>query len=238
MQTRETQLQHMLAQIRTRLLLMGASVQIALDEACTALENGSLGKAQAVREGDEAVNRLEDEIDEMILNFLARYQPVAQDLRFTVAALRIVGELERIGDEAVSIAERVVILHGRAPQDVQDAVSPLMNHARMLFRTAMEAFQNSDTEKAMSLCCGENESTRFEVAALHAIVDHLHTASASDAPDAAEAAMHGILICRAFNRICRRAANIAEQTCFIVQGVNMKHRKDGERRVENGGIEV
>ena len=101
----------MLATLRTRLLVMFAHVGIALDESGKALAQDDAARALAVQEGDAVIDDLENEIDELCLRVMARLQPVAGDLRFVVAALRMVVDLERIGDEAAAIAERVLLLH-------------------------------------------------------------------------------------------------------------------------------
>ncbi len=223
MNTKETQLQQNITQLRTRLLVMCASVGIAVDDACAALASGSLGSASAVVDGDAAINALETEIDEMALTLLVRNQPVAQDLRFVVAALRMVSELERIGDEAASIAERVLILHGALPEPVLRSVSPLIELAVGLYARASEAFRANDAEGALHLCRSEDESTQTEVQALQGVMDYFCVNNTDGRSGQAYVGMHGILICRALNRICHRAANIAEQTYFIVRGDNIKH---------------
>jgi phosphate transport system protein len=225
MNAKETQLEHGISRLRTRLLVMCVAVGIAVDEACDALADGNMGKAGAVVDGDAAVNALENEIDEMALSILVRNQPVAQDLRIVVAALRMVIDLERIGDEAVSIAERAIILHEALPLPVMDAVAALTAAAKALYARAVGAFRGLDAEAALSLCRSDDESTQVEVAALQRIMDYfcLETGAGEAGQSGAYAGMHGILICRALNRICRRAANIAEHTYFIAKGVNIKH---------------
>ncbi len=197
-------------------------MEIAVDEACSALAAGNMGRASAVVDGDAAINALETEIDDMALSLLVRNQPVAQDLRFTVAALRMVIDLERIGDEAASIAERALILHGPLPDPILEAVNVLMEEAKSLYKRAVETFREADPEKALALCRSDDESTQMEVRALQHIMDYF-CLSAAGQDGQPYAGMHGILICRALNRICRRSANIAEHTYFILQGVNMKH---------------
>lgn len=228
MNTKETQLVQHITYLRTRLLVMCAAVGIALDEACDALVSGNVGKAIAVVDGDAAVNAQENEIDEIILSLLIRNQPVAQDLRFVVSALRMVGELERIGDEAVSIAERAVILHDTLPEPVMDAVVALMSTAKRFYKRAVEAFKESDATRALEYCRTDDESTQEEVKALQRIMEYFCLESDGRKKGNSYAGMHGILICRALNRICRRSANIAEHTYFIVKGVNIKHIPVGE----------
>ena len=224
MNGKETQLQQMLTQLRTKLLVMSAAVGIALDEAYEALRTGNVGRAGAVVDGDADINVMETEIDAMALSLLARNQPVAHDLRFVVAALRMVVDIERIGDEAVSIAERTIILKELLPAPVDKAVSELMDTARTLYARAVEAFRQGDAETALALSRNDEATTQMEVEALRRIMDHFYGGpEACSGKDRQYAVMHSILICRALNRICRRAANIGEQTYFIAQGVNIKH---------------
>ena len=220
MREKETQLQHMLTRFRTKLLVMGAAVGIALDEACAALEQANAGRAAAVVDGDDAVNAMENELDELALAILVRNQPVAQDLRFVVGALRLVIDLERIGDEAASIAERTVTMGEPLPAEIMDAVLPLMHSANALYRQAMDAFRSGDGDAALALCRDDDETAQQEVAALQRIMD-VFCGGTRRSPG--YMGMNGILICKSLNRICRRCANIAEHTYFIAQGVNIKH---------------
>lgn len=223
MNTKESQLEQSITQLRTRLLVMCAAVGIALDDACDALFTGNAGKAGAVVDGDAAINALENEIDEMALSILVRHQPVAQDLRFVVAALRMAIDLERIGDEAASIAERAIFLHDFLPEPVLSAATDLVNTATDLYKRSVGAFRAADAAGALALCRTDDESTQAEVKALHRLMDHFCTGGKDAHSNGAYTGMHGILICRSLNRICRRSSNIAEHAYFIAEGVNIKH---------------
>lgn len=225
MREKETQLQQMLTQLRTRLLIMGAAVGIAIDEAWAALEQGNTGRAAAVVDADAAINAMENEIDELSLAILVRNQPVAGDLRSVVASLRMVIDLERIGDEAASIAERTVTMESPLPGEILDILDPLVRSATAMYRQAMDAFRSADRAAALSLCRVDDEITQQEVAALHRILDFFCGARQGEQGRPGYEGMNGILICRSLNRICRRCANMAEHTYFIVEGVDIKHQK-------------
>ncbi len=220
---KETRLQHELVRLRARLLVMCASSGMALEETCLALKDGDIKRAQAVVDGDAGIDELENEIDGMALMLLARNQPVAQDLRFIVASLRMIGDLERIGDEAASIAEKVLVLGGALPKPMQEAIEPLASAASKLYADAIDALRNEDERKALALSRQEDESQQNEVQALHRIMDLFRSEAGQDNGSVYLAGMHGILICHSLNRICRRAANIAEQTYFILNGANLRH---------------
>ncbi|SBW07209.1 Phosphate transport system regulatory protein PhoU [uncultured delta proteobacterium] len=228
MHEKETQLQQMLTQLRTKLLMMGAAVGIALDEACTALEEGNLVRAAAVVDGDAAINAMENEIDELALSILVRNQPVAHDLRFVVGALRMVIDLERIGDEAASIAERTVTMEKSLPTGVMQAAGVLMRSAISMYVQAMDAFRTANKDGALRLCRVDDEIARQEMAALQRVMEHFCGEPGGEPGEGRKGlsyeGMNGILICRSLNRVCRRCANIAEHTYFVVEGVNIKHQ--------------
>ena len=226
---KETQLEHMLSQLRTRLLVMFAAVGISVDEAASALLSINAGKAKAVIEGDSVINSKENEIDDLALSILVRNQPVAHDLRFVVAALRMVGELERIGDEAVSIAERTIMLSDSGCTIDRELVLPLLTQAQQLFAAAERTFKEADSEQAINISRGENAFDAMEMQALHQIMNHKTNAEKFLAhkdgnPESCQLTQT-ILIIRSLNRICHRCVNLAEQVYFIGQGVNIKHKK-------------
>ena len=225
MQEKETQLQQMLTQLRTKLLMMGAAVGIALDEACAALEEGNSVRATEVIDGDSAINTMENEIDELALSLLVRNQPVAHDLRFVVGALRMVIDMERIGDEAASIAERTVALEEPLPDGVMQAVGLLMRSAITLYVQAMDAFRTENKTASLKLCHADGEIARQEMTALQHVMDSFRGEPDGRSKGVGYEGMNSILICRSLNRICRRCSNIAEHTYFIVDGINIKHQK-------------
>lgn len=212
----------MLATLRTRLLVMCATVGLAVDDACKALLDGDAPRASAVIDGDAAINSLENEIDEMALSILARTQPVARDLRFVVSTLRMVLDLERIGDEAAGIAERAILMQGLQQPRIMDDVRALMETARKLYADSVAAFREGDLELALAVSRGDDEAAQMEVRIFQRLMQD------PDARIDAHMAIHIILIARALNRIWRRAANVAEHTYFILEGVSIKHKKMDE----------
>lgn len=228
MDGKKTTLEQGLEQLRVQILLMCASVGKALDEACDALSGNKIELARRVVEGDAAVNALENEIDEAALGLLVRNQPVARDLRFIVAALRMVIDLERIGDEAASIAEHVPGLKETPPEAVGSAVAELMRDARTMYERAVITFREEDPERALELISCEDACSQREIAALRGIMENFAAGGSAARQGRSEQSMRLVLVCRALNRICRRAVNIAEHTYFIAQGINIKHAQNAE----------
>lgn len=220
MNQQENHLQQMLVTLRTRLLVMCASVGIALEEADKALAANDPGRAAAVIESDAAIDELENDIDDMALRLLARTQPVAGDLRFVVSALRMVVDLERIGDEAVSMAEQAILMQDMPGYGVIPHVRVMFDKARQAFEQAVVIFRENDVEAALDMSRGEDEAVQCEVRIIQGIMERLSGHGTDLEP---HLAMHIILVTRSLTRIWRRSINIAEHVYFINQGLTLKH---------------
>ena len=215
-----------IAGLRTRLLVMSAAVGIALDESFRALDERSPARAAAVIDGDNVIDDLEDEIDEQALCLLARTQPVACDLRFVVGALRMVADLERIGDAAVSIAEQAILLQdlGQRPE-MPEELRQMLRRTRAAFEMAEEAFRGNDGEVALRMRDEDDDAVQSEVLVLHRLMERLTSQPGTDP----HWVMHYILVVHSLSRIWRRAVNVAEHVHFITQGQSLKHGGDACR---------
>ena len=224
MTPQETHLQSLLEQLRTRLLVMCATVEEALDNACTALRNGDVALANAVVDADNGIDALENEVDEMALSLMACAQPVARDLRFVVSALRMVIDLERIGDEAAAIAERALVLREVPQFPLPELMERMMDMAQKALRDAIVAFREGDVPLALQVCRGKDDIAQLEVHLLQNVMRGFsNTAGRTNATD--WATLHAILIARSLSRILGRASNIAEHCYFMKKGVSIKHKK-------------
>lgn len=229
MQQQSNYLQQLLVTLRTRLLVMCASVGIALEEAEKALMTPDPGRAASVIESDAAIDSLENEIDEMALLLLARTQPVAKDLRFVVSALRMAVDLERVGDEAASIAEQAILMQDTPGVDIIPCVREMYSRASNAFDRAVRIFRENNTEEALQMLRGDAEAMHYEVDITHQIMEKISDADSSMDP---HLAVHFILVSRSLTRVWRRAINIAEHVYFISQGESLKHRADEHAEAE------
>lgn len=220
MNSQETFIHQRMDNLRVRLLTMGAKTQQALEDACLAIQNRDLPRAAAVLDGDTDIDNLENEIDEASLNILARTQPVARDLRFIMAAVRMVLDLERIGDESVTIAERLMLNEHQVPSSVEKELFQLMERAREMLQKTLTAFREEDAATALAVSHYDDETAQFMVTIFQKLMTDVQEQKV-----AAWDSMHIILITRALDRICRRAENIAEHTYFMIQGISLKHRR-------------
>ena len=223
MQQQANYLQQLLVSLRTRLLVMCASVGIALEDAGKAMAAGDPGRAASVIENDAAIDALENEIDEMALQLLARTQPVARDLRFVVSALRMVVDLERIGDEAVSMAEQAILMQDKPGFGIIPHVRGKDSEASDAVDRAGVDFRERRAEEALHMLRGDEEAVQSEVRIIQEIMEGLSDPESSLEP---YQAMHVILVARSLTRVWRRSINIAEQVYFINQGESLKHKSD------------
>ena len=137
-----------LENLRRRLILMGSEVEKQIRSAIEALTEGSVEKARTVIARDEDIDRLEHQIEEETIQLLALEQPVAIDLRFLVAVLKINNDLERIGDHAVNIAEGAVRLAGKVPFQPAIGLRSMSEMVQRMLRESLDAFIARDAALA------------------------------------------------------------------------------------------
>ena len=223
MKPQETYLQSQLEQLRTRLLVMCVTVEETVADACTALCEGNMELAGKVIDSDGGIDALENEVDEMSLSLLARSQPVARDLRFVVSALRMVVDLERIGDEAAAIAERTLLLRDMPRLPALALMRRMADRVQSTLRNAVVAFREGDAALALRIRQDKDEIVQLEVHVLENVIRNLAEAT-SKTGGADWSTLHAILIARSLGRIFGRASNIAEHCYFMAKGKSIKHR--------------
>lgn len=208
-----------LSNLRGRLLTMAAKAQQAVDDACHAILNRDQARAHSVLDGDVEINDLENDIDNASLNILARTQPVAKDLRMIMTAVRMVVDLERIGDEAVVMAERVLLSKSALPLDIMNNLAQIMERTRKMLGDALSAFRDNNRDLAVDVRSYDEYTAQLMVDIYNRLMQHVRDQSV-DPWDS----VHLIIILRALDRICRRSENIAEHTYFMLEGISIKHR--------------
>jgi phosphate transport system protein len=174
--------------------------------------------AQEVIERDRQVNAYDVEIDERCVSLLALHQPAAGDLRFITTAMKIVTDLERIGDQAVNIAQRVLELNREAQLKPYIDLPRMAERAQRMVKESLDAFVARDTALARQVC-GEDA----EVDALkEQIFRELLTFMMED-PRTIPRAIRVILISRFMERVADHATNIAEMVVYLVEGKMVRH---------------
>ena len=204
--------------LKQTLLAMGGLVEDQIRRVMRALVERDDALAQEVVERDRQVNTYDVEVDEQCVELLALYQPTAGDLRFFTTAMKIVTDLERIGDQAVNIGQRVIELN-REPQLKPYIDLPRMaERAQAMVKESLDAFVARDTALARRVC-GEDA----EVDALkEQIFRELLTFMMED-PRTIPRAIRLILISRFVERVADHATNIAEMVVYLVEGKMVRH---------------
>ena len=204
--------------LKQTLLAMGALVEDQIRRVMRALVERDDGLAQAVIEGDRQVNTYDVEVDEKCVELLALHQPAAGDLRFITTAMKIVTDLERIGDQAVNIAQRAIELN-REPQLKPYIDLPRMaESAARMVKESLDAFVNRDTALARQVCA-EDEAVD---ALKEQVFRELLTFMMEDARTIPRA-IRLILISRFLERVADHATNIAEMVVYMVEGKMVRH---------------
>ena len=208
-----------LENLKQDLLRMAALAETAVGKSLVSVTNRDSDRAREVIIDDITLNRMELAIEEQAFKLLALRQPVATDLRLTVAAMRIATELERIGDQAVNIAERALELNSRPPLELPIDIKVMADMALGMVRTSIDAFVNQDPKLALQVCQRDVEVDILDDEYIQKLLDSMIKESRW-----VTRLHHFIIIVRNLERIADLATNIAEDIVFIVEGRVIKHR--------------
>ncbi len=207
-----------LEQLKMTILQMATLAEKALEKSIQALVERDDGLAKEVLDGDREIDLLEVEVDRHSLRLLALDQPMARDLRFIIGNLRIAVELERIGDQAVNIAQRALVLNSRPPLPRNVAIEELGDTALDMLRTVISSFVNQDADLATDVCKMDDIADDLNYRILKNALDYM----ANEAP-AVQRSVETIIAARCLERAADQTTNIAESVIFMVKGVNIKH---------------
>ena len=204
--------------LKQTLLMMGALVEDQIRRAMQSLVDRDDVLAQEVIDRDREVNAYDVEVDEKCVELLALNQPTAGDLRFITTAMKIVTDLERIGDQAVNIAQRTVELN-REPQLKPYIDLPRMSEqAQRMVKDSLDAFVMRDTELARRVCAADDPVDALK----EQIFRELLTFMMED-PKTIPRAIRLIFISRSLERVADHATNIAEMVVYLVESKMVRH---------------
>jgi len=205
-------------QIRRTLLRMGGLVERQIREAMQALVERDSARAQAVIRADDEVDQLQKEIDGQCSRMLALQQPMAIDLRFLVATMKIATDLERMGDSAVNVAQAVEILNQDAPLKPYIDLPRLALITQEMVRDSLDSFVRRDASAALEVCRRDDEVDGLYKQLFRELVTYM----AEDSKNITRA-LHLLLIARNFERIADHATNVSEDVIFFVEGRDIRH---------------
>jgi phosphate transport system protein len=208
-----------LREVREQLLRMAGLIEQMIADAARAFGQADVELAQRTIAIDEEVDRLEVEIDELCLLMLARRQPLASDLRMITLAMKMVTDLERIGDLAVNICERTMALRSEPRASFADKMARIAELSQAMIREAIEAFVNRDAERARRIFARDDNVDSLYREITDDVQHTMH-----DEPDFVQRGVHLSAVAKFFERIADHGTNLAELVIFMVEGKDVRHK--------------
>ena len=209
-----------LRSLRERLAAMGGRCEQQITMAMQALADRDDELARKVIEGDHAIDRDENEIDELALQILATRQPVASDLRFITMSLKFVTDLERIGDLAAGIAKRALELNHVPALEGNPDFSALATLVQKNLRAALDSFVAKDADRALAVIEADREIDKRNAKLFAELLAHV----AAD-PATVTRVLPLTSVCRYLERIGDHVKNLAEEVVYMVRAQDVRHRQ-------------
>ena len=208
-----------LENLKKELLLVGSMVEDAVHKAVLSLIDRRADLAREVIEGDKEIDEKEVQVDEECHKLLALHQPVANDLRFVLAAMKVNNDLERVGDLADNLAGRAAFLAAHDPVDIPPEIEKMAVDVKSMLRESLDCFVNADTALARKVL-RDDEAVDQQHKELYGLLGH----SMCEQPDKIELRMQLLSVSRYLERMADLATNIAEDVVFMVDGEIVRHR--------------
>ena len=204
--------------IREKLLEMGGKVEVMISNAMKSLVERDSELAEQTIAFDHEINHLEVEIDEKCLVVLATRQPAARDLRFITLALKIVTDLERIGDQCTAVAKRALELNQEPPLKPYIDLPRMAHWAAVMVKEALDAFVRSDDELALKVCNDDQFVDDLNEQIQRELITFM-----MEEPETISRAIKINYVSKCIERIADHATNIAEMVIFMVKGKDIRH---------------
>lgn len=206
-------------QLKERILRVGTLVEEAISKSITALINRDVQLAQRVAASDEQIDRMEVEVEEECLKILALYQPVAADLRFVVAVLKINNDLERMGDLAKNIAKRVAQLANGEPCELPPEIRVMAMQAQEMVKQSLDAVVQGDPALARQVREEDDAVDEYRQQIRRKVLKGI-----TEHPENVENLLRVNSVSKHIERIADMATNIAEDVIYMVEGDIVRHR--------------
>ena len=212
--------QQSLEDLKEQLLVMAGLAEQAIQRSIEAYRVRDLSICDLVSRSEVVINRLEREIDQSALDLLAMEQPMAIDLRFILAVIKINADLERVGDSAKAISDRVRHMEQMAAADLPVDIPKMATLASAMVRKSLQSFIEADADMARTVLTMDDAVDAMNRAAYKSL-----TKVMEDQSHLAPQALNALMISRALERVADHATNIAEDVIFWVQGDDVRHNK-------------
>ena len=209
---------HEMERLHRDILSMCSAVEELTNEAVRGLQSRSSTLADELSVRDREINKLDVRIEEECLKIFALYHPVANDLRRVAAVLKIIGELERVGDLAVNIAERSRDIARYPDFPMPGRLDEMSTESLSMLHSSIDAYVELDAEKARDVCRRDDGVDQLNVELLHQL-----RADMSANPSLVEPGMHLFSCIRHIERIADHATNIAEDVVYLIEGEIIRH---------------
>ena len=210
--------QQSLEDLKENLLVMAGLAEQSIQRAIEAYRVRDLSICDLVSRSENAINRLERDIDQAALDLLAMEQPMAGDLRFILSVIKINADLERVGDSAKGISDRVRNMEQMAVAELPVDIPRMATLAAEMVRKSLQSFIEADAEVARSVLTMDDAVDAMNRAAYKSL-----TKVMEEQCHVAPQALNALMICRALERVADHATNIAEDVIFWVQGADVRH---------------
>jgi len=207
--------------LKEKIIEMGEFVEDRVYQATMSIINRDKAQAQAVINGDAEIDTIEVSIEEESMKLLALYQPVAVDLRFIIAVMKINNDLERVGDLAVNIAERSAFLATQDPIEFPFDLRAMAEKAEAMLSRSIDALINLDVKEACRIRSEDDQVDAYNREMYTRIKDDLLSQ-----PENINALLHAVSIGRHLERIADHATNIAEEVIYLVEARIVRHKPE------------
>jgi phosphate transport system protein len=208
-----------LAELKDKLLAMAALAQQAVESSVEAYTRRDKGLCKFVKQNERAIDTAQRELDEMAYDLLAKQQPMAIDLRFILAVIKINGDLERIGDQSMSIARRTKETLTADDVDLPVDFAAMGDFAAQMIRNALQALLDGDARLADTVREMDDEIDRMNRRAHNDLLKLIE-----EKPQFTQQAMNGILVAKNLERIADHSSNIATDVIFWIRGADVRHQ--------------
>jgi len=216
-----------LKELNKDILKMGALAEEAIYKSVEALKNRDKNMAKSVIDNDANIDKLELVVDERCIDLIARYQPMAKDLRFITTGMKINAELERIADIAVDIAQRTLEIADKPLLKPLIDIPRLAAVAQNMVKMSIDSFVKGDIALAKKVLLSDSEADQLRNIIQKELIEDYMVKDGTTAPRAVQL----LLIARFLERICDHTTNIAEDVIYMVQAEVIRHHPE---KLKNG----
>ena len=221
-------LQKEMEELKKMFFQLGTLVEEAFQNCVKSLETRDSKLAKEVIDGDPKIDALEVHLEEECLKILALHQPVAFDLRFIIALLKINNDLERIGDLAVNIAKRALKLSKQNSNYFPLNFKEMINKTKEMLGKSLDALTEYDSQMAYQVCAADDEIDEINRKLYSQIKEEIRSQ-----PDQLDPFIHFLSISRFLERIADHATNMAEDVIYLVEGEIIRHKTEDLKAVKN-----